>query len=70
MKSYLFILAGVEGIEPSSKVLETPILPMNYTPKHINNYTEIDFFVNVFVLKYLFNLGFSDIIILYGRKTI
>ena len=24
--------AGVEGIEPSSGVLETLILPMNYTP--------------------------------------
>ena len=27
------LLAGVEGIEPSSGVLETLILPMNYTPK-------------------------------------
>ncbi len=26
------VLAGVEGIEPSSGVLETLILPMNYTP--------------------------------------
>lgn len=26
-------LAGVEGIEPSPKVLETSILPLNYTPK-------------------------------------
>ncbi len=26
-------LAGAEGIEPSSKVLETPILPLNYAPK-------------------------------------
>ncbi len=25
-------LAGVEGIEPPSKVLETSILPLNYTP--------------------------------------
>ena len=25
-------LAGAEGIEPSSKVLETPILPLNYAP--------------------------------------
>ena len=25
-------MAGVEGIEPSSGVLETLILPMNYTP--------------------------------------
>ena len=26
------LIAGVEGIEPSSGVLETLILPMNYTP--------------------------------------
>ncbi len=26
-------LAGVVGIEPTSKVLETPILPLNHTPK-------------------------------------
>ena len=26
-------ITGVEGIEPSSGVLETLILPMNYTPK-------------------------------------
>ena len=25
-------LAGVEGIEPSPAVLETDILPLNYTP--------------------------------------
>ncbi len=25
-------LAGVVGIEPTSKVLETPILPLNHTP--------------------------------------
>ena len=28
-----FLVAGVEGIEPSSGVLETLILPMNYTPE-------------------------------------
>ena len=28
----IFIITGVEGIEPSSGVLETLILPMNYTP--------------------------------------
>ena len=27
-----FLLAGVVGIEPTSKVLETPILPLNHTP--------------------------------------
>jgi hypothetical protein len=25
-------MAGVEGIEPSSTVLETAVLPLNYTP--------------------------------------
>ena len=47
-KWFHLLLAGVEGIEPSSGVLETLILPMNYTPKHINNYTYSTFFVNVF----------------------
>jgi|BioPla2DNA2_1021312.scaffolds.fasta_scaffold596547_1 hypothetical protein len=28
------ILAGVEGIEPSLAVLETAVLPLNYTPVH------------------------------------
>ena len=27
-----YILAGVVGIEPTSKVLETFVLPLNYTP--------------------------------------
>lgn len=35
-KHQSFFLAGVEGIEPSSGVLETLILPMNYTPKLLN----------------------------------
>ena len=26
-------VAGVEGIEPSSKVLETSVLPLNHTPR-------------------------------------
>lgn len=26
--------AGVEGVEPSSQVLETRILPLNYTPRY------------------------------------
>ena len=28
----IFNLAGVEGIEPSYSVLETDVLPLNYTP--------------------------------------
>ena len=29
---FAIILAGVEGFEPSSTVLETAALPLNYTP--------------------------------------
>ncbi len=32
-KIFLFKMAGVVGIEPTSKVLETFVLPLNYTPK-------------------------------------
>ena len=32
MYSYDSIRAGVKGVEPFSEVLETAILPMNYTP--------------------------------------
>ncbi len=35
------ILAGVEGIEPSSAVLETDILPLNYTPKSLYKIIDI-----------------------------
>ena len=27
-----YILAGVAGVEPTSEVLETTVLPLNYTP--------------------------------------
>ena len=30
-----FSLAGVVGIEPTPKVLETFVLPLNYTPKMV-----------------------------------
>ena len=33
-------MAGIEGIEPPSTVLETAILPFNYIPKNINTSTE------------------------------
>ncbi len=36
IKYHKVFLTGVEGIEPSSGVLETLILPMNYTPKYKN----------------------------------
>ena len=28
-------LAGAEGLEPSTKVLETHVLPLHHTPKHL-----------------------------------
>ena len=31
------MLAGAEGIEPSSAVLETDILPLNYAPETAHN---------------------------------
>ena len=35
------ILAGAEGIEPSSAVLETDILPLNYAPLNILNPSDV-----------------------------
>ena len=35
----LFLLAGAEGIEPSSTVLETAVLPLNHAPSE-SNYKE------------------------------
>ncbi len=32
MQSFL-VLAGAEGVEPSSTVLETDVKPFNYAPK-------------------------------------
>lgn len=37
-------MAGAEGIEPSPKVLETPILPLNYAPKQ-KMYIRIDMYI-------------------------
>ena len=31
-------MAGVAGVEPTSAVLETVILPLNYTPKKVDNH--------------------------------
>ena len=30
----IFIMAGVVGLEPTLEVLETSVLPLNYTPKY------------------------------------
>ena len=32
-------LAGAEGLEPSTKVLETHVLPLHHTPKHLFSIT-------------------------------
>ena len=44
-------LAGVEGIEPSPAVLETDILPLNYTPKSITFY--LYKIIDISIKKYL-----------------
>ncbi len=33
------LLAGAEGLEPSTKVLETHVLPLHHTPKHLFSIT-------------------------------
>ena len=35
LSKLLFFLAGAEGLEPSTKVLETHVLPLHHTPKHL-----------------------------------
>ena len=37
-------MAGVAGVEPTSAVLETVILPLNYTPKKVSNFIISQFF--------------------------
>ena len=44
-----FLVAGVEGIEPSIMVLETIAIPFNYTPKTLLVYTNFSLFVNFFI---------------------
>ena len=41
-------LAGAEGLEPSTKVLETHVLPLHHTPKHLFSITWARGFVNRF----------------------
>ena len=33
--SKLVLMAGAEGLEPSTKVLETHVLPLHHAPMHI-----------------------------------
>ena len=42
------LLAGAEGLEPSTKVLETHVLPLHHTPKHLFSITRPYTFVNMF----------------------
>lgn len=48
-------MAGVLGIEPSSGVLETLILPMNYTP------------ITLFIILYMYYKK-QELIILFLKK--
>lgn len=34
VKTCIFKIAGAEGVEPSSAVLETGVKPFNYAPKY------------------------------------
>ena len=47
-------MAGVAGVEPTSAVLETVILPLNYTPKKVSNFIISQFFycASFFVITY------------------
>lgn len=42
------VMAGAEGLEPSTKVLETHVLPLHHTPKHLLSIACAYAFVNVF----------------------
>lgn len=42
MSSVTVISAGVKGVEPFSEVLETAILPMNYTPVPVRRKPDCD----------------------------
>ena len=39
-------MAGAEGLEPSTKVLETHVLPLHHAPQHFFHYTRVFHFVN------------------------
>ena len=46
-------MAGVAGVEPTSAVLETVILPLNYTPKNqlLSKYITINIYFQDFTKK-------------------
>ena len=43
-------MAGVAGVEPTSAVLETVILPLNYTPNNKIIISNIIYFCQLFLL--------------------
>jgi hypothetical protein len=58
-------LAGAEGIEPSSKVLETSVLPLNHAPRRVVHYSprailltrDMSTLPSKLALKYFMTLG-------------
>ena len=46
------ILAGAEGLEPSTKVLETHVLPLHHTPKHFFSIARKAGIVNRFFTRF------------------
>ena len=45
-------LAGAEGLEPSTKVLETHVLPLHHTPKHFFSIARKAGIVNRFFTRF------------------
>ena len=47
------LMAGAEGLEPSTKVLETHVLPLHHTPKHLLSIAWNPAIVNRFFTKFV-----------------
>ena len=68
-KSFKFLMAGVAGVEPTWMVLETIILPLNYTPNSIyKEYNTKKKLFQHFYLKPYYNIGDFMAIIKYTTK--
>ena len=66
-RAFLFqkssLLAGAEGLEPSTKVLETHVLPLHHTPKHLFSITRPYTFVNMFQqISFYYRVGLQYIL--------
>ena len=48
LSKLLFFLAGAVGFEPTTKVLETHVLPLHHAPKHLHSIAWRLPFVNAF----------------------